>query len=272
MNLLEDKIAIVTGAGRGIGAAAARLLAAQGALVVAGDLDAGPAEETVATIAAAGGRAVALPGDVTDPVYNQRLVATAVEQGGLDVIVACAGYTWDAMSHKMTNEQWDAMLAVHLTAPFQLVRAAASFIREAARQEQAGDGRARARKLIFVSSSSGTRGNLGQANYAAAKAGVVGLAKTLAKEWGAFNVQANALAFGLIETRLTEPKEQGQQIEREGQSIALGIPLQVREMAKLLIPLGRPGTPEEAAGPILFLASPLSDYVSGQVLEVTGGM
>jgi 3-oxoacyl-[acyl-carrier protein] reductase len=272
MKLLDGKIAIVTGAGRGIGAAAGRLLAAHGALVIVGDLDAAPAEETVATIAAAGGRALALPGDVTDSTYNQRLVATAVDQGGLDVIVACAGYTWDAMSHKMTDEQWDAMLAVHLTAPFKLVQATAPFIREAARQEQARDGRARARKLIFVSSTSGTRGNLGQANYAAAKAGVVGLAKTLAKEWGAFNVQANALAFGLIETRLTAPKEQGSQIEREGQSIALGIPSQIRDMAKLLIPLGRSGTPEEAAGPILFLASPLSDYVSGQVLEVTGGM
>jgi 3-oxoacyl-[acyl-carrier protein] reductase len=272
MNLLENKIAIVTGAGRGIGAAAARLLATHGALVVAGDLDAAPAEETAAAINTAGGRAVALPGDVTDPAYNQRLVETAIEQGGVDVIVACAGYTWDAMSHKMTDEQWDAMLAVHLTAPFHLVRAAAPFIREAARQEQARDERARARKLIFVSSTSGTRGNLGQANYAAAKAGVVGLAKTLSKEWGAFNVQANALAFGLIETRLTAPKEQGSQIEREGQSIALGIPAQLREMAKMLIPLGRPGTPEEAAGPILFLASSLSDYVSGQVLEVTGGM
>lgn len=272
MNLLENKIAIVTGAGRGIGAAAARLLAANGALVVVGDLDAGPAEETVAAISAAGGRAVALPGDVTDPTYNERLVAAAVERGGLDAIVACAGYTWDAMSHKMTDEQWDAMLAVHVTAPFRLIRAAAPFIRETARQEQARAGQARARKLVFVSSTSGTRGNLGQANYAAAKAGVVGLAKTLAKEWGAFNVQSNAVAFGLIETRLTAPKEQGRQIERAGQSIALGIPSQMREMAKVLIPMGRPGTPGEAAGPILFLASPLSDYVSGQVLEVTGGM
>jgi 3-oxoacyl-[acyl-carrier protein] reductase len=272
MKLLNDKIAIITGAGRGIGAAAARLLAAHGALVIAGDLDAGPAEETVAAITAAGGRGVALPGDVTDPAYNERLVAAAAERGGLDVIVACAGYTWDAMTHKLTDEQWDAMLTVHLTAPFRLVRAAAPFIREAARHEQARDGRALARKLIFISSVSGTRGNLGQANYAAAKAGVIGLAKTLAREWGAFNVQANAVAFGLIETRLTAPKEQGGQIERAGQSIVLGIPSQTREMTKLLIPLGRPGTPDEAAGPILFLASPLSDYVSGQVLEVTGGM
>ncbi len=272
MNLLQNKIAIVTGAGRGIGAATARLLAAHGALVVTGDLDAGPAEETVAAITAAGGHSVALPGDVTDQAYSERLVAVAVEHGGLDVIVACAGYTWDAMSHKMTDEQWDAMLAVHLTAPFHLVRAAAPFIRDAARNEQTRDGRARARKLIFVSSVSGTRGNLGQANYAGAKAGVIGLAKTFAKEWGTFNVQSNAVAFGLIETRLTAPKEQGAQIERAGQSITLGVPSQTREVTKLLIPFGRPGTPDEAAGPILFLASPLSDYVSGQVLEVTGGM
>src|SRR5262245_29881446 len=272
MSLLDGKIAIVTGAGRGIGAATAKLLAAHGALVVVGDLDAGPAEETAAAIATAGGRALALPGDVTDPAYAERLVATAVDAGGLDVIVANAGYTWDAMSHKLTDEQWDAMLAVHLTAPFRLVRAAAPFIRESARQEQTQHGRAKARKLIFVSSTSGTRGNIGQANYAAAKAGVVGLAKTMAKEWGAFNVQANAVAFGMIDTRLTAAKEQGQTTERAGHEIALGIPGQMREMAKLLIPLGRAGPPDAAAGPILFLASPLADYVSGQVLEVTGGM
>jgi 3-oxoacyl-[acyl-carrier protein] reductase len=272
MNLLDNKIAIVTGAGRGIGAATARLLAAHGAHVIVGDLDATPAEETAAAIVAAGGRARAIPGDVTEPAYADEIVYAAIEAGGLDVIVANAGYTWDAMAHKMTDEQWDAMLAVHLTAPFRLVRAAAPFIRTAAKQEQERDGRARARKLIFISSTSGTRGNLGQANYAAAKAGVVGLARTMAKEWGAFNVQANAVAFGLIETRLTAPKETGEQIARAGQDVRLGIPVQMREMAKLLIPLGRPGTPEEAAGPVLFLASPLSDYVSGQVLEVTGGL
>jgi 3-oxoacyl-[acyl-carrier protein] reductase len=272
MNLLDGKIAIVTGAGRGIGSATARLMAAHGALVIVGDMDAGPAEETVSAITAAGGRALALPGDVTDPAYTDQLVRAAVDQGGLDVLVANAGYTWDGMAHKITDEQWEAMLAVHLTAPFRLVRAAAPFIRERARQEQAQHGSARARKLIFVSSTSGTRGNLGQANYAAAKAGVVGLAKTMAKEWGAFNVQANAVAFGFIETRLTAAKEMGEQITRAGRDVQLGIPSQMREMAKLMIPLGRPGTAEEAAGPILFLASPLSDYVSGHVLEVTGGL
>lgn len=270
--MLNGKIAIVTGAGRGIGAATAKLLALHGALVIAGDLDAAPAEETVAAITQAGGRAVAVPGDVTDPHYTEQLVQAAVGQGGLDILVMAAGYTWDGMSHKISDPQWDAMLAVHLTAPFRLIRAAAPFIRESARAEQARTGRAAARKLIFVSSTTGTRGNLGQANYAAAKAGVTGLAKTMSKEWGAFNVQSNAVAFGYIDTRLTAPKEHGEQIERAGQHVALGVPTQTRDMLMQLIPLGRPGTVEEAAGPILFLASPLSDYVSGQVLEVTGGL
>ncbi len=270
--MLEGKIAIITGAGRGIGAATAKLFARHGALVVIGDLDAGPLEETAQAIVAKGGQAITVPGDVTDPAYAERLVAAAVERGGLDIIVANAGYTWDSMAHKMSDEQWDAMLNVHLTAPFRLARAAAPFIREAAKREQAEHGQVKARKLIFVSSTSGTRGNVGQANYAAGKAGVTGLAKTLAKEWGAFNVQSNAVAFGLIDTRLTTAKEQGEVTERSGQQINLGIPAHLREMSKLLIPLGRPGTVEEAAGPILFLASPLANYVSGQVIEVTGGM
>ena len=270
--MLEGKIAIITGAGRGIGAAAARLLASQGARVVLGDLDPAPLQETVDAIIAAGGQATAVPGDVTQDGYAEQIVAAAVAQGGLDVIVANAGYTWDAMAHKITDDQWDAMLQVHLTAPFRLARAASNFIRETARREIAEGGQAKARKLIFVSSTSGTRGNLGQANYAAGKAGVTGLAKTLAKEWGMFNVQSNAVAFGLIETRLTAPKEQGEATERDSQQITLGVPAHMREMAKLLIPMGRTGTAEEAAGPILFLASPLANYVSGQVIEVTGGM
>lgn len=270
--MLSGKIAIITGAGRGIGAATARLLAAQGAHVVLGDLDAGPLDETAGAIIAAGGQAHTLPGDVTDAAYLGRLVAAATDLGGLDIIVNNAGFTWDAMAHKLSDEQWDAMLAVHLTAPFKLVRAAAPYIREVAKREQADRGQAQARKLVFVSSTSGTRGNVGQTNYAAAKSGIIGVARTLAKEWGAFNVQSNAVAFGMIDTRLTAAKEQGEATERAGQQIGLGIPGHMREMAKLLIPLGRAGTPDEAAGPILFFASPLSDYVSGQVLEVTGGM
>jgi 3-oxoacyl-[acyl-carrier protein] reductase len=150
MNLMHGKIAVITGAGRGIGAAAAKLLAAHGALVIVGDLDPQAADSTVAAISAAGGQAQALPGDVTDPAYAERLIQAAIDRGGLDVLVANAGYTWDGMSHTMSDEQWDAMLAVHLTAPFRLTRAAAPFIRSSARAEQAELGRARPRKLVFV--------------------------------------------------------------------------------------------------------------------------
>lgn len=271
--LLEGQVAIITGSGRGIGAATARLLAAHGAAVVVTDIDPAPAEDTAAAIVAAGGRAVAVPGDVTAADFAPRLVATAVSDlGGLDILVNNAGYTWDGVIHKMTDDQWEAMLAVHLTAPFRLIRAASEHFRETARREMAATGAARARKIVNISSTTGTRGNAGQANYAAGKAGIIGVTKTLAKEWGQFNVQVNAVAFGLIETRLTQAKEAGETLQRGERDITLGIPTTLREMAKLMIPLGRPGTPDEAAGPILFFASPLSNYVSGQVLEVTGGL
>ena len=145
-------------------------------------------------------------------------------------------------------------------------------MREAAKQEIEERGAARARKVVNISSTSGTRGNFGQANYAAAKAGIVGLTKTLAREWGPVNIQVNAAAFGLIDTRLTAPKEDGESIEWQHDEIKLGIPARMREAAIHSIPMGRPGTPEEAAGVILFLASPLANYVSGQVIEVTGGL
>jgi len=190
--------------------------------------------------------------------------------GGLHILVNNAGYTWDAVVHKMTDEQWDAMLAVHLTAPFRLVRAAAPYFRDAAKQEKL-EGKAVNRKIINVSSTSGTRGNAGQANYSSGKAGIVGMTRTLAKEWGAFNVQANAVAYGWVDTRLTQEKEAGQTIERDGKPVAVGIPAAMRGAMQMMIPMGRAGTPEEAAGPLLFLASPLSDYVSGQCLEITGG-
>jgi 3-oxoacyl-[acyl-carrier protein] reductase len=272
MILLDGKVAILTGSGRGIGAAAAKLFASEGASVVVCDLDPVPAEETVSAIKAAGGKAIAVPGDMTDPAFPEQLVAKTIDTfGGLDVIVNNAGYTWDAVIHKMTDKQWQAMLDIHVTAPFRLIRAAASFIRETAKKEAEQQGRANARKIINVSSVSGTQGNAGQANYSTAKAGVTGLTKTLAKEWGSFNVQVNCVAYGWIETRLTQAKEAAEKIERSGEQIAIGVPGQMREMMKMLVPLGRPGTPEEAAGPMLFFASPLSNYVSGIVLEVHGG-
>lgn len=273
MKLLDQKVAIITGAGRGIGASTARLFAQHGAHVVVSDIDPAPAEETVAQIKAGGGSALAVAADVTDSGGIEELIGQTVNVfGGIDILVNNAGYTWDGMAHKMTDQQWDAMIAIHLTAPFRIIRAAAPYMREAAKQEKEQHGVARARKIINISSTSGTRGNVGQVNYAAGKAGIIGLTRTLAKEWGAFNIQVNAVAFGFIDTRLTRADEEGAFTEREGKRIKLGIPDQMRQMAFMMIPAGRAGTPDEAAGPLLFFASELSNYVSGQVLEVAGGL
>jgi len=272
MGLIEGKVAILTGSGRGIGEATAKMFGAEGASVVVSDLDATPAEETAAAIRAAGGKAVIVAGDVTDPAFPAQLIQATLDSfGGIDIIVNNAGYTWDAVIQNMTDKQWYAMLDVHTTAPFRILREASQFIREAAKKEQAANGRANPRKVVNVTSVSGVYGNAGQANYSTAKAGVTGLTKTLAKEWGRYNVQVNCVCYGFIETRLTASKESAEKVVREGEEVQLGVPDQMRQMAPLLIPLGRPGTPEEAAGPVIFLASPLSNYVSGIVLEVTGG-
>jgi 3-oxoacyl-[acyl-carrier protein] reductase len=271
--LLDGKVAIITGSGRGIGRAAAELFAQHGARVVVSDIDPAPAEEAAAAIRSSGGEAISVSGDVTDRAFPGLIVNTAIEKlGGLDIIVNNAGYTWDAVIHKMTDEQWEAIIAVHLTAPFRIIRAAAPYLRETAKKEKAATGQARARKIVNVSSTSGTRGNAGQANYSSGKAGVVGFARTMAKEWGQFNIQVNAVAFGRIDTRLTQPKEKQEKIQRGEAEIAIGIPAERLERTTPLIPMGRPGTALEAAGAIFFFASPFSDYVSGQVLEVTGGL
>ena len=269
--MLQGRVAIVTGSGRGIGRAVALLFAREGAKVVISDIDLQPAQETAQEIKGAGGESIFFQGDVTKPDFAEEIVNYAVKTwGGLHILVNNAGYTWDAVVHKMTDQQWESMLAVHLTAPFRLIRAAAPFFRDAAKEEKAA-GKVINRKIINVSSIAGTRGNSGQANYASAKAGIVGMARALSKEWGSLNVQVNAVAYGWIDTRLTREKESGVTLEREGQSVAIGIPAGMRNMMKMIIPMGRAGTPEEAAGPVLFLASSLSDYVSGQCLEITGG-
>jgi 3-oxoacyl-[acyl-carrier protein] reductase len=199
------------------------------------------------------------------------LVQKAVDEfGQLDIIVNNAGYTWDGTAHRMSDEQFHAMLDIHTIVPFRIIRAAAPHMREPAKQEKE-QGQEVFRKIVNVTSVSGTMGNAGQVNYSAAKAGVVGLTKTLAKEWGQFKVNVNAVAFGFVETRLTAAKEEGGKIEREGQEIQLGIPEQMRQMASMLIPLGRPASPEEAAGPVFFLCSPWANYIHGQVINVTGG-
>jgi 3-oxoacyl-[acyl-carrier protein] reductase len=273
MQLLEDKVVIVTGAARGIGRACAELFAIHGANVVLSDIDSEPTLEAAGHVESLGTQALAVPGDVTDSEFAPNLVKSTLDCfGRIDAIVNNAGYTWDGTIHKMTDQQWQAMLDVHLTAPFRIIRAASEYLRETAKREKSEQGRATARKIVNVSSTTGTRGNAGQTNYAAGKAGIIGVTKTLAKEWGQFNIQVNAVAFGFIETRLTQAKEEGQRISRESADIALGIPQASRDIAFRMIPLGRGGTPEEGAGAVLFFCSPLSDYVSGQVLEVTGGL
>jgi 3-oxoacyl-[acyl-carrier protein] reductase len=210
-------------------------------------------------------------GSVTAPAFPEHIVRTAVENfGGLDIIVNNAGYTWDGVIQNVTDEMWQAMIDVHLTAPFRIIRAATPYMREIAKQEIA-EGKRVHRKIINVSSTSGVAGNPGQVNYSAGKMGIVGVTKTLAKEWGRFNINVNAVAYGFIETRLTAAKEKQQAVHVGENEVQLGIPEQMRQNAMHFIPLGRPGTPEEAAGPVLFLASPLSDYVTGHVLLVTGG-
>ena len=269
--LLVGKSAIVTGSGRGIGRSIAKLFADHGASVVINDMDSEVAEATAREITDAGGQAVVCAGSVTDVEFPDRLVKTAAEQfGGIDILVNNAGYTWDGVIQNMTDEQWYAMIDVHLTAPFRIIRAATPFMRERAKQEIA-EGRRVNRKIINVSSTSGVAGNPGQVNYSAGKMGIVGVTKTMAKEWGRFNVNVNAVAYGFIETRLTQAKENQERMQVGDKQVELGIPEAMRQMAANFIPLGRPGTPDEAAGPVLFLASPLSDYMTGALLLVTGG-
>jgi 3-oxoacyl-[acyl-carrier protein] reductase len=269
MGLLDGKAAIVTGSARGIGRATAELFVSEGAKVLINDIDGGIAEQAAGEI---DGETAVFAGDLTEPGVPDDLVAKAVESfGALDIVVNNAGYTWDGVVHRMTDEQFQAMLDIHTIVPFRMTRAIAPHWREAAKAEQA-EGKEVFRKIINVSSISGTMGNAGQVNYSAAKAGVVGFTKTLAKEWGQFKINCNAVAFGFIETRLTQAKEKGESMETAtGEKVELGIPEQMRAMASMLIPLGRPAQPEEAAGPVLFLASSLSNYVHGQVLNVTGG-
>jgi 3-oxoacyl-[acyl-carrier protein] reductase len=268
VGVLDGKAAIVTGSARGIGRATAELLAEQGARVLINDLDGDVAEQAASEIA---GETAVFGGDLTKPGVPDELVKTAVDElGQIDIIVNNAGYTWDGVAHKMSDEQFQAMLEIHTVVPFRIIRAAAPHLRDPAKQERE-EGREVFRKIVNVSSVSGTMGNAGQVNYSAAKAGVVGLTKTLAKEWGQFKVNVNAVAFGFVETRLTAAKEEGGKIEMEGREIQLGIPEQMRAMAAMMIPLGRPASPEEAAGPVFFLCSPWANYVHGQVLNVTGG-
>jgi 3-oxoacyl-[acyl-carrier protein] reductase len=268
MGVLDGKVAIVTGSARGIGRATAELLSEQGARVVINDLDGDAARQTAGEIA---GETAVHSGDLTKGDAPDQLVQTAVDAWGrLDIIVNNAGYTLDAPIHKMSDDWFQRMLEIHVTVPFKVIRAAAPHLREPAKAERER-GEEVFRKIVNISSVSGTMGNAGQANYSAGKSAVVGLTKTLAKEWGQFKVNVNVAAFGFIETRLTASKEDSNTMEVDGETVQLGIPDQLRGMAAMLIPIGRAGTPQEAAGGVFFLCSPWSNYVHGQVLNVTGG-
>jgi 3-oxoacyl-[acyl-carrier protein] reductase len=268
VGVLDGKAAIVTGSARGIGRATAELLSEHGAQVLINDLDGDVAEQAAGEIQ---GETNVFAGDLTKPGVPDELVQKAVDSfGKIDIIVNNAGYTWDGPIHKMTDEQFQAMLDIHVVAPFRIIRAAAPHLREPAKKER-DEGREYFRKIVNVSSISGTMGNAGQANYSAAKGAIVSMTKTLAKEWGQFKINVNAVAFGFVETRLTAAKEDAGTFQREGQDIPLGIPEQLRQMASAIIPLGRPASPEEAAGGVFFLCSPWSNYIHGQVLNVTGG-
>ena len=271
--LLDGQTAIITGAGRGIGAASAKLFAEHGARVVVSDLDIEPAKTVVDDIRRSGGDTVNVCGDITDPGFPEVLISeTIVKYGAINIIVNNAGYTWDGMLHKMTDKQFSAMLEVHNAGPFRLIRAAAPHMREEAKREKADGEPFKARCIVNVSSTSGLHGNIGQVNYSTAKMGLVGMTKTIAKEWGAFGIRCNAVAFGFIDTRLTQEKGSSESMDVDGQQIQLGIPGKLRETVSAIIPLGRAGTVEEAAGAILFLACPLASYITGHTLEVTGGM
>jgi 3-oxoacyl-[acyl-carrier protein] reductase len=268
MGLLDGKAAIITGSARGIGRATAELFVSEGAKVLINDIDADVAEQAAGEIQ---GETAVHAGDLTAEGACDELVAKAQEAfGSVDILVNNAGYTWDGVIHRMTDEQFQAMLDIHTIVPFRMIRALAPGWREAAKAEVA-EGNEVFRKIVNITSISGTMGNAGQANYSSAKAGVTGLTKTIAKEWGQFKINCNAVAFGFVETRLTAAKEAGETIEAGGREVELGIPEQMRQMASFTIPLGRPAQPSEAAGPVLFLCSPLANYIHGQIINVTGG-
>jgi 3-oxoacyl-[acyl-carrier protein] reductase len=269
MRVLDGKAAIVTGSARGIGRATAALLTEHGARVLVTDLDEDVAREAAEGI---GGETAVFGGDLTADGVPEAVVQRAVDAfGQIDIVVNNAGYTWDGMAHKMADDQFRAMLEIHTVVPFRLLRAAAPYLREAGKADKEA-GREIFRKVVNVTSISGTQGNLGQANYSAAKAGLVGLTKTLAREWGPFKVNVNAVAFGFVETRLTAASDEGgESFVKDGVEIPLGIPERMRQLAPMIIPLGRAATPEDAAGPIFFLCSPWSNFVHGQVLTASGG-
>lgn len=270
---LANKAALVTGSARGIGFAIARTLAEAGASVLLTDIDASALAEAESKLNGSGARIDAIAGDLTHPDFPQAVIDRLVRKfGAIDIVVNNAGYTWDSVLQKTTDEQFEAMLGIHVVAPFRILRAASHWMREHAKQENAA-GTPVVRKIVNVTSISGLDGNPGQSGYASGKAAIVGLTKTLAKEWGRYNITVNAVGFGLIDTRLIQPMENTEtEIEIGGRHVHVGIRPQAREQLATSIPLGRMGTPQDAADAVFFFCSPLSDYVTGEVLVCSGGL
>ncbi|HEV7941571.1 MAG TPA: SDR family NAD(P)-dependent oxidoreductase [Solirubrobacteraceae bacterium] len=265
--MFDEKVAVVTGAAHGIGRATAEKLLAGGARVVIADVD---GDAATAIAAELGGETAVWVGDLAGDGAAEALIGTAIDSWGrLDIVVNNAGYILDGPVHKMSDEDFQAMLDIHTIVPFRVLRAAAPHLREPAKRERE-EGREVMRKVVNVSSQA-AYGNAGQANYSAAKAAVVGLTKTLAREWGPFKICVNAVAFGLIDTRLTRPEEADSTIEVAGHAVR-ALPAQARAAFESQVPLRRAGSTGEAAGGIAFLCSPWSDYVTGQVLNVSGGI
>src|SRR3954470_22807351 len=266
MGLLENRVAVITGAGRGIGRACALTFVREGAKVVINDVDEAPAEEARAACdEIARGSAAIHVGSVADRTHTDALMQQAVDRfGKLDILVNNAGITRDRMAHLMTDEWWDLVIDVNLTGTFNCIRSAAPFMRDVAKRELEEHGAPkRHRKIVNFFSTAAIRGNPGQINYTAAKMGNVGITRTVAQEWGRFWVNVNAVAPGFTNTRLTAPKQKGDE---------LGVPEEQRQAMLQRIPMGRFGEPEDIANAVLFFSSPLSDFVTGQTINVSGGM
>jgi 3-oxoacyl-[acyl-carrier protein] reductase len=242
---LTGKTALVTGAAQGIGKAIGLRLAREGAVVAACDLNLPLAEATVQEIRDSGEKAKAFLLNVTDAEAVERVVEeTAKEFGRIDILVNNAGITKDALLLRMEEEAWDAVLSVNLKGTFLLSKACARLMIKQ-----------RFGRIVNISSVSGQRGNAGQSNYAASKAGIIGFTKSLSKELGARGVTVNAVAPGFIQTAMTEDLPQG-----------------IKDSYLKQIPLGRLGTPEDIAGAVAFLCSEDAAYISGEILGVNGGM
>ena len=272
MGKLDGKVALVTGAGRGIGEATARMLAADGARVAITDLDEQELEATAAAIRAADGQASPLAGDLTDPSFPTALVTSVVAAyGGIDIIVNNAGYIWNGAMHNHSDAQWQAMLDIHATAPFRVLQAWFAWLRPVVKAEQAA-GMVPCRKVVNISSVSGTRGAATQIAYSAGKAAVIGVTKTLAQEWGRYNVTVNCVAFGHIQTRLTQPYDDEPPRIRVGDGeYRVGLTRSQADQAAQRASLGRSGEPADGAGAIYLFCIPESDYVTGEVLTCSGG-